>query len=139
MSRQIQHNRRRVPLRRTPPPEDPYLTEAKKITSLYFDTMDNKRDKLIHLYGSECRLIFDGNPYAGGESIQKFWQENFPLESIHTIRNQDYKNFGDTYLIMMTGGKVEFADGNHIFSQVITCRRQDGMWKIMSDEYRLLS
>ena len=127
------------PLRRRPPPppEDPFMTDAKKFVNLYYDTMDNKRDKIVHLYGSECRLLFDGNPYVGGEAIKQFWKQNFPPESLHTIRNQDFKNFAN-YLIMMISGEVGFNDGTRIFSQVITCRRQDDMWKIMSDEYRLM-
>lgn len=52
---------------RPPPPEDPYLADAKKLMNLYFDTLDNKRDKIVHLYGATCRLLFDGNPFAGGD------------------------------------------------------------------------
>uniref|UniRef100_A0AC34F3C6 NTF2 domain-containing protein n=1 Tax=Panagrolaimus sp. ES5 TaxID=591445 RepID=A0AC34F3C6_9BILA len=131
----------RTPRARPPrpnPPEDPYLADAKKFMNLYYDTLDNKRDKIVHLYGATCRLLFDGNPFNGGDTINEFWQNRFPT-SVHTIRAQDYKNHGDTLLILMTSGEVLLDSKRRTFSQVLVCQRQDGMWKIMSDEYRLLN
>uniref|UniRef100_A0AC35FW47 NTF2-related export protein n=1 Tax=Panagrolaimus sp. PS1159 TaxID=55785 RepID=A0AC35FW47_9BILA len=130
------HNNSRPP--RPPPPEDRYLTDAKKFMHLYYDTLDNKRDKIVHLYGSACRLIFDGNTYVGGNDINAFWQNQFPLPSIHTIRNQDYKNQGDSILILMISGEVLCNKICRIFSQVLVCQREDKKWKIMSDNYRLI-
>uniref|UniRef100_A0AC35F441 NTF2-related export protein n=1 Tax=Panagrolaimus sp. PS1159 TaxID=55785 RepID=A0AC35F441_9BILA len=98
------------------PPEDPYLTDAKKFMNLYYDTIDNKRDKIVHLYGTTCRLLFDGNPFAGGDTINEFWQKRFPT-SVHTIRTQDYKNHGDNLLVLMTSGEVLLDTHRRTFSQ----------------------
>uniref|UniRef100_A0A914Z7U3 NTF2-related export protein n=1 Tax=Panagrolaimus superbus TaxID=310955 RepID=A0A914Z7U3_9BILA len=131
----------RTPRARPPrpnPPEDTYLTDAKKFMNLYYDTLDNKRDKIVHLYAATCRLLFDGNPFSSGDDINEFWQKRFPT-SVHTIRTQDFKNHGDTFLILMTSGEVLLEAQRRTFSQVLVCQRQDGMWKIMSDGYRLLN
>uniref|UniRef100_A0AC34FCV3 NTF2-related export protein n=1 Tax=Panagrolaimus sp. ES5 TaxID=591445 RepID=A0AC34FCV3_9BILA len=127
------------PIQQRPnPPEDPSLTDAKKFMNLYYDTLDNKRKKIVHLYGSACRLLFDGNSFTDGKVINQFWQTQFPA-SIHTIKNQDFKKHGDSLLILMSSGEVQLEAERHAFSQILYCQRQDGMWKIMSDQYRLLN
>uniref|UniRef100_A0A7E4ZZD4 NTF2-related export protein n=1 Tax=Panagrellus redivivus TaxID=6233 RepID=A0A7E4ZZD4_PANRE len=118
---------------------DPNAKAAKLFSKLYFETLDNQREKTVHLYGNDCLLLFNGNRYVGGAAINEFWTNTFP-PSLHTITNHTFNGTEELgMLIIMHSGNVVCDGKNHMFSQVINCTKEGDQWKILADDYRFMS
>ncbi|GMT28435.1 hypothetical protein PFISCL1PPCAC_28463, partial [Pristionchus fissidentatus] len=119
--------------------------EASKLTCLYYEAMDRKRDKIGHLYVSvDANLIWNGNSCTGHDDICKFIQQLPQTDhNIQSVDAQRLPGMDETSqlpegIIMNVAGTVVMGLTTHGFMHNFVLMREDGKFKIKCDRFRYI-
>lgn len=116
---------------------------AEKFVKIFYDSFDKKSSVASKLYDEKAQLVWDGNTVSGKDGIVKF-HETLP-SSFHTVDSIDtqpvaaFVTGGQSMIIVTVSGSVRFSKQKlKNFTQVfLLMAAQTGIWKIVSDTYRL--
>ncbi|TKR92647.1 hypothetical protein L596_007261 [Steinernema carpocapsae] len=113
-----------------------------EFVKIYHKTVDQNRSRLNHLYClQKATLVWNGTPVEGPDDIQAFW-EKLPT-STHRMNTLDAQKMVvpnmDGILITITGNVTfDGPAGDHVFTHSLVLEKEDGIYKVRSDQYRFL-
>ncbi|XP_012307136.1 NTF2-related export protein 2 isoform X1 [Aotus nancymaae] len=118
---------------------------AEEFVSIYYDTMDKRRQALTRLYLDKATLIWNGNIVSGLDALNNFFDmlpsSEFQVNMLDCQPVHEQATQSQTTILVVTSGTVKF-DGNkqHYFNQNFLLTAQstpnNTVWKIASDCFR---
>ncbi|KAJ1362001.1 hypothetical protein KIN20_021407 [Parelaphostrongylus tenuis] len=115
--------------------------EAKNFTTIFYDAMDRKRDKINYLYcDNAATLVWNGNAVSGCDSIFKFIsslpETDHHLVSVDVQRVNTGLPQSTEVLTIHTAGSVVIGGAVHGFTHTFVLTLEDDKYKILSERFR---